>query len=135
MRRSPRLQSFMPPAPSAATQGWTLNLTFTSGAFTGGNILRFNIGRSIQHSAATGTTIPVVNGSPTTSAQPIADLLGGGVFIPSGTVMNDGMTFNGTTTDGGTFSGVIRNRLGAGWSKTDGFGFINAEAAVSAPLQ
>ena len=41
-----------------------------------------------------------------------------------------GMTFSGTTTGGGTFSGTLQNKNGAGYSETDGFGFINAEAAV-----
>ena len=44
------------------------------------------------------------------------------------------MTFSGTTSGGGTFSGVIGNKVGDGYSKTDGFGFINAEAAVHAPI-
>jgi hypothetical protein len=45
------------------------------------------------------------------------------------------MTFSGTTSDGGTFSGQLQNRLGKGWTVTDGYGFLNAEAAVTAPLQ
>jgi hypothetical protein len=44
------------------------------------------------------------------------------------------MTFSGTTSGGGTFSGAIRNTIGDGYSKTDGFGFINAQAAVQAPI-
>jgi len=40
------------------------------------------------------------------------------------------MTFSGTTTGGGTFSGTLQNKNGAGYSVQDGFGFINAEAAV-----
>ena len=44
------------------------------------------------------------------------------------------MRFSGTLADGSTFDGRIRNRLGAGFSQLDGFGFINAEAAVNAPL-
>ena len=45
------------------------------------------------------------------------------------------MSFSGTTTDGGTFSGTIKNRIGAGYSPVDGFGLINAEAAVSQTVQ
>jgi len=48
-------------------------------------------------------------------------------------VVADGMTFTGTTSTGGTFSGVIHNRLGAGYSPVDGYGFINAAAAAGAP--
>jgi hypothetical protein len=28
----------------------------------------------------------------------------------------------------------VKNRIGAGWTFLDGFGFINAESAVSQPL-
>ena len=63
-----------------------------------------------------------------------ADLFGGGVLIPEGTVIPDGMRFSGTLADGSTFDGIIRNRLGNGFSQLDGFGFVNAEAAVSASL-
>lgn len=44
------------------------------------------------------------------------------------------MIFSGTTS-GGTFSGVFRNRIGSGYSVLDGYGFINAEAAVNEPLE
>ena len=37
---------------------------------------------------------------------------GGGVLYPEGTVISAGMTFSGTTADGGTFSGVIKNNIG-----------------------
>ena len=57
------------------------------------------------------------------------------MLIPEGTVINSGMSFSGTLSDATTFSGVIRNRIGAGFSVLDGYGFINAEAAVSLPLQ
>jgi hypothetical protein len=39
------------------------------------------------------------------------------------------MSFSGTTA-AGTFTGVIRNRLGSGYSPVDGYGFINAQQAV-----
>lgn len=127
--------SNLAPAPSnGTTQVWTMTLTFTPGTFTGGNVLRYNVGRAIQHSAVTGTTVPPAVPAGTTATNYSADLLGGGVFIPRGTVVNNGMTFSGTTADGGTFSGVIVNRIGAGYSVLDGYGFLNAEAAVSAPL-
>ena len=46
-----------------------------------------------------------------------------------------GMTFSGTTADGGTFSGVIKNNLGSGWATQDGYGFVNAQTAVSQTVQ
>ncbi len=125
--------TFSHPAPApSTTQQYTLNLSFPDGTFTGGNILRFAAARAIQHSAAT-TGSPPYTGA--TSTNYIADLLGGGVSIPSGTVTTDGMSFNGTTTDGGTFSGFLRNRIGSGYSPLDGFGFINAQMAVTQPVQ
>lgn len=118
------------PAPSSGTQAWTMNLAFAGGAFTSDKLLACNVGRGVQHSAVTGNTTTI--GAGTTVASYLADLLGGGVSIPSGTVVNDGMTFSGTTADGGTFSGVIRNAIGSGYSPVDGYGFINAELAVGA---
>jgi hypothetical protein len=30
-------------------------------------------------------------------------------------------------------TGTLRNRVGAGWTAVDGFGYINAQAAVGRP--
>ena len=100
-------------------------MPFASG-FTDGKVLRFNVGRGVQHSS----TVP--NG--TTSANYLGDLLGGGVIIPSGSSTQDGMTFSGTTSGGGTFTGVIRNRVNRGYSPLDGYGLLNAEAATGAAI-
>ncbi|WP_375423669.1 S8 family serine peptidase [uncultured Friedmanniella sp.] len=59
-----------------------------------------------------------------------ADELGGAVFIPSGKVQPKGMVFVATRADGTTFTGAFRNRLGTGFSAVDGFGLVNAEAAI-----
>jgi hypothetical protein len=125
------------PAPPPASQvlgaqGQTLTLTFGAGSFAGGDIFRFTIGRGIIKgpSVAGGTANPT--GASATNYN--ADLFGGGVFIPEGTIVQDGMRFSGTLADGATFDGRMRNRIGAGFSQLDGFGFVNAEAAVNAPL-
>lgn len=119
-------------APSNGTsQFYTMTLNFPTSNFTGGKVLRFTVGRAVQHSASTAGAAPYPG---TTATNYIADLFGGGVILPNGTVMPDGMTFSGTTGDGGTFSGVFRNRIGNGYSSLDGFGFINAQTAVNAPL-
>ena len=125
----------------------TLTLMFTSGAFAGGDVLRFTIGRDEYQDAdsppAAGAKLP--NGS--------ADIFGGGVNIPDGLIGTEtlqtaqiGMAFSGTTSTGATFgttssepgltnqTATIRNRIGAGYSALDGFGFINAEAAVKSVL-
>lgn len=121
----------------AAVGYYTMKLLFPTGAFTGGKTLRFTIGRGLQRSSSVGgtgatTTAPGVG---TTTVNPIADLFGGGVIIPNGTVLTDGMAFSGTTTSGATFQGTIKNRIGSGYSPVDGYGFINAEAAISLPIQ
>ena len=59
----------------------------------------------------------------------MADLFGGETLLPEGRKLRDGMTFSGTTTGGGTFTGTFRNKVGSGYSPKDGYGFINAEAA------
>lgn len=126
------LYTNVPPAPST-TQFWTMTLNFNSTSFTGGNTLRFNVGRAIQHSAATGNTATI--GAGTTAVNYQADLLGGSISLPSGVGAGVGMAFSGTTADGGVFQGTINNRIGKGYSNVDGFGFLNAEAAVQASVQ
>ena len=116
------------PAPAGAGNGRRLTLSFLNSDFSGGDVFRFTLGRALER----GPNVSNAGGS--VLAHYNADLFGGGVLIPEGTVIPDGMRFSGTLTDGATFAGVIRNRLGAGFSQLDGFGFVNAEAAVSAPL-
>lgn len=115
------------PAPSLPGQFYGLNLTFTPGAFTGGKVLRFGLDRDEQRSAFSPPTGDSRNGSS-------ADLTGAGVRIPEGTIVPGGVTFTGTLSDGSTFSGILTNKIGAGYSFLDGFGFINAQSAVSQPL-
>jgi hypothetical protein len=121
--------SNLAPAPSnGTTHFWTMALAFTPGEFSAGDSVRFTVGRGAQHSATTGNGTSI--GPGTTTVNPIADLFGGGVFLPSGTVVSDGMTFSGTMADGSTFSGTIKNNIGHGYSPVDGYGFINAELAI-----
>ena len=125
--------SNLAPAPSnGTTQYWTMSIGFPTGNFTGGKVLRFTVGRGAQHSSTVGTFSTPVAG--TTTSNPIADLFGGGVFIPRNVVVTDGMAYSGTLTDGSTFSGTIKNRIGNGYSNVDGYGLINAQTAVAAPL-
>ena len=137
------------PTPSNPTEHeWTLNLAFPNNNFTNGKVLRFNNGRLQQQDATSpqGVTNPPSTGSPVTNNilrrdhDFSADILGSGVLIPEDPLGNDvrpGMTFSGTVVDGGktyTFAGRLNNRVGRGYSPLDGFGFINAEAAVAAPV-
>lgn len=123
------------PAPSVAGQWWTMTLTFPTGTFTGGKVFRFTVGHGPQHNSQVSNGTGATGGVTSTSFTQ-ADLFGQTVRLPQGDFGNGstGMTFSGTTSGGGTFSGTLSNRIGAGWSKTEGYGFINAQAAVQATL-
>ena len=115
--------------PSPANIFYSMSLTFPTRAFTDGDVLRFTVGRGAQRSSSVAGGTGPTNGA--TSIQPIADLFGGGVILPTGVVVEDGMQFTGTTTSGATFTGRIRNRVGVGFSNVDGFGFIDAVKATA----
>lgn len=117
-----------PPPANQTSQFNTMTIGFPNANFGNGGVVRFTVGRGVAHSAATGNGTSIGPGTITT--QYSADMFGGGVMIPSGIVINDGMTFSGTTTGGGTFSGVIRNNIGKGYSVLDGYGFIDASLAT-----
>ncbi|QBB69670.1 hypothetical protein ELE36_04365 [Pseudolysobacter antarcticus] len=123
------------PLPSNGTnQWWTMGLTFDS-SFTSGKVLRYTVARGPNHSSSVTGTVPGTGPTGgTQSSGYLGDLFGGGVSLPTGTINPNGMTFSGTTSTG-TFSGVMRNRIGAGYSPVDGYGFINAAQAVGAPVQ
>jgi hypothetical protein len=139
------------PDPSNPTEHeWTLNLSFVDNSFTSGDVLRFNVGRLQQQDATTptGLTNPgasapgglVGTGISLFRHDYSADMLGSGVYIPedpNGTNIQPGMTFSGTIVNGAStipFNGRIKNKIGRGYSVLDGYGFINAEAAVAAPI-
>lgn len=115
------------PAPAAAGQYFGVRLDFSPGAFTGGKTLRFGLDRDEFRSAFAPPTGDSRNGSS-------GDLAGSIVRIPSGQLATGGITFTGTLADGSTFSGTLANRIGAGWTFLDGFGFVNAQTAVGLPL-
>lgn len=115
------------PSPSVTGQFYGLKLDFASSTFTGGQTLRFGVGRAVQRSAnspPTGATVAANSG----------DLAGSVTRLPEGTLAAGGITFTGTLADGSTFSGTLANRIGAGWTFLDGWGFINAQSAVAQPL-
>jgi len=115
------------PSPSVTGQFFGLKLDFTSGSFTGGKTLRFGVGRATYRSAFAPPTGD-------SRAANSADLAGSVVRQPEGTLAAGGITFTGTLADGSTFSGTLTNRIGAGWTFLDGWGFINAVNAVNQPL-
>ena len=125
--------SNLAPAPSnQVNQYWTMALTFPTTAFTGGKVFNFTVGHAPQHDSTVSNGTGPTNGL-TATASTQADLFGGTVLLPEGTGTGTGMSFSGTMTDGTAFSGTLKNNIGAGYSKLDGFGFINAQAAVAAP--
>jgi hypothetical protein len=121
------------PLPSIPGQWWTMTLAFANDSFTNGKTLKFTVGHGPQHNRVV-TNGTGQDGGATSTSFTQADLFAGTLLLPDGAVGHRGMTFSGTTSNGGTFSGFISNKLGAGWTKTDGYGFINAEAAVRTPL-
>jgi hypothetical protein len=113
-------------APAVAGQFYQLDMTFAAGTFSGGRAFTFGADRDEQRTQNTTTA--------TTGFGNSGDLLGATVAMPEGTVVPGGAVFSGTTSDGGTFSGVMVNRIGKGYSFLDGYGFINAQDAVTQPL-
>ena len=97
--------SNLAPAPSNGTsQFWTMAIGFPNSNFTGGKSIHFVVGRGQQHSASVGNGAAFNAGATggTTASNSSADLLGGGVLIPEGTVTTTGMAFGGTVSDGVT---------------------------------
>ncbi len=121
------------PLPSVAGQFWTMSLTFANNALSTGNTLAFSVGHGPQHNSTVTNGIGP-DGGATSTAFTQADLFGQEVLLPEGTMSRRGMTFSGTTSGGGTFTGSINNKVGTGFSNVDGFGFINAQTAVFLPL-
>ncbi len=117
------LSNQVPPPALSGTHFYTLTLNFEPGSFARNDFINFGIDR--DESDAFGPSGTVGGNS--------ADLLGANVLIPEGTLAPGGMQFSGTTTNG-SFSGVLQNKIGSGYSSLDGYGFINAEAAVHATI-
>ncbi|MBE2215766.1 MAG: S8 family serine peptidase [Opitutaceae bacterium] len=107
-------------APGVAGQWKKLTLNFTPGSFTWCDSIGFGIDR--DEADAYGPSGAVSGNS--------ADLLGGGVLIPQGTLTGGGAAFSGALENGETFSGRFINLIGSGYSRLDGYGFVNAEEAV-----
>jgi hypothetical protein len=109
-------------APGLAGQWRELDITFLPGTFRSGDLLSFGVDRDEADVAGPGGA----------AGGNSADLLGGGVLIPSGRIVPGGASFFGKFQGGFPFRGEFFNLLGHGYSSLDGYGFINAEAAVKA---
>jgi hypothetical protein len=119
--------SFSLPAdpPGVAGQWKQLDLAFAPRSFSSGDVLAFGVDRDESDVVGPGGA----------AAGNSADLLGGGVLIPSGRIVPGGARFTGTFEGGHSFRGEFVNLIGRGYSPLDGYGFINAEAAVKAVLK
>jgi hypothetical protein len=120
--------TFSQPAnpPAVAGQWKQLDLSFGAGSFRSGDLLSFGVDRDEADGAG-----PVTGAAGGNSA----DLLGGGILIPSGQFVPGGASFFGRYEGGNTFRGEFSNLIGRGYSQLDGYGFVNAEAAVKAVLK
>jgi hypothetical protein len=117
----------MPADPPAVAGQWKqLNLSFSAGSFRSGDLLSFGVDRDEADAAG-----PVAGAAGGNSA----DLLGGGILIPSGQFVPGGASFFGRYEGGSPFTGEFSNLIGRGYSQLDGYGFVNAEAAVKAVLK
>lgn len=120
--------SFQDPAnpPGVAGQWKMLRLRFLADGFGDGDLLAFAVDR--DEADAIGPAGAVAGQS--------ADLLGQGVLLPSGEIAPESAHFfyawEGTGLGGFKRSFRFRNQIGQGYSPLDGYGFINAEAAVNA---
>jgi len=120
------------PVPSEKGQYYRLNLKFAPDKLIESSVLRFGLARWEHHSSYSPS--PTGTGGGTSSGGGAADLLGQGVLLPSGVLVGPGAAFYGSLADGTPFKGTFSNRIGKGWTPVDGYGFINAQKAVSEPL-
>ncbi len=118
------LSNQAPPPALVGNHFYTLSIEINPGALTTREGFDFGIDR--DEADAYGPSGTVGGNS--------ADLLGANVLIPEGKLASGGMTFGGATSNG-PFSGIFVNQIGKGYSTLDGYGFINAEAAVREPLE
>lgn len=122
--RSAVTTQFTDPVPSTIgpTQYRRLTLSITAGAMTNGDVLKFGVDRD---EADAFRPLGAVGGNS-------ADLFGAEVLLPQGTIAQGGATFSIKLSDGSALQGVYLNNIGEGYSPLDGFGFVNAQAAVQA---
>ncbi len=110
------------PSPASSSQFRRLTVSIANGAMTSGDTIHFGVDRDEQD--AFGPNGAVGGNS--------ADLLGAGVLLPQGTIAQGGATVSVTLSNGTILQGVFKNNIGHGYAPLDGFGFINAQAAVQA---
>ena len=121
-----------PPPAESANQFFTLTVDIAANALGAGEGFNFGIDR--DEADAIGPVNPPDPRLGGAVGGNAADLLGANVLIPEGGLAPGGMTIGGTLASGATFSGIFVNNVGAGYSTLDGYGFINAQAAITQPV-
>jgi hypothetical protein len=112
--------TFAVPGGGTAVAGQFRHMTLHFGkGLRRGQVLQFGVDRDLALSPYGDTSEG--NG---------ADELGGATFIPQRKVARLGLAFVATRADGRRIVGVMKNRIGAGWTSIDGYGLIDAEKAV-----
>ena len=112
--------AFSVPAGGAALEGQYRHMTLSfKNGLARGNRLEFGVDRDLAATAA---------GPPNEGNG--ADELGGATFIPQRFPVKTGMVFVATRVDGKRITGVLKNRLGSGWTPLDGYGVVDAQRAV-----
>lgn len=118
--------------PSVKHEYYQMSLKIAPGKLVDGVTLMFGVARHQQHSSYFASPSGT-GGGDSTGGGP-ANLLGAGVSLPSGQIIGPGASFSGVLEDGTAFSGLFTDEIGAGWTALDGYGFINAQKAVTLPL-
>jgi len=111
--------------PGVAGQWKQLDISFAPGSFASGDLLHFGVDRDETDVVGPGGA----------AGGNSADLLGGGVLIPSGKWVPGGASYFGKFEGNQPFRGEFYNLIGSGYSQLDGYGFINAEAAVKSVIK
>ena len=104
-------------------------------SFTNGKTLRFTVGHGPQHNRSVTRMVSGRMEVRPPRRSRMADLFGGELLLPDGMIdspRHDLQRHDHRAVAPSTAR--IGNRIGDGYSNLDGFGFINAEAAVQAPL-
>ena len=114
--------SFAGTGAGSATTGQyqRMTLAFRAGAMTAGRSVSFGIDRdeakTFYPEAREG------NG---------ADVLGGIALFPERAVVQRGLGYTAELSNGTVIRGELANRIGSGWTPVDGYGFIDAQRAVT----
>ncbi len=113
-----------PPPAIVDKHFFTYQLDFTAGSFRFGESFKFG----------TDTDLLDAVGPAGSAFGNSADLLGAGYSIQQGRLLDGGMRVKAVFENGRTAEGIFRNRLFPSFSPLSGYGFIDAQRAVTLAL-